>query len=59
MNIDKHESVGTNWIALYINENNVTYFSSFGVKSSLEEVKKIIGNKHIITNIYRIQAMEK
>ena len=25
-NLDEYESIGTNWIALYVNDNKVTYF---------------------------------
>ena len=32
------------------------YFDSFGVEHILKEIKKFIGNKNIIKNIYRIQA---
>ena len=31
-NIDEHKSIGTHWIGLYVNNNNVTYFESFGVE---------------------------
>ena len=37
---------------------NVTYFDSFGIERVPREIKKFIGNKNIITNIYRIQAHE-
>ena len=30
--LDEHESIGTHWIALYVNAKNVTYFDSFGVE---------------------------
>ena len=30
INLDEYESIGTHWIALYVNDNNVTYFDSFG-----------------------------
>ena len=33
INLDEYESIGTHWIALYINAKNVTYFDSFGVKN--------------------------
>ena len=26
----EYKSIGTHWIALYVNDNNVTYFNSFG-----------------------------
>ena len=31
-NLDEHESVGTHWIAFYVNGDNVTYVDSFGVE---------------------------
>ena len=55
-NLDEHESVGTHWIALYLNDNNVIYFDSSGVEHISKEIRKFIGNKNIITNIYRIQT---
>ena len=58
INLDEYESIGTHWIALYVNAKNVTYFDSFGVEHIPKEIKKFIGNKNIITNIYRIQAYD-
>ena len=57
-NLDEYESIRTHWIALYANDNNVTYFDSFGVEHILKEIKTFIGNKNIITNIYRVQAYD-
>ena len=51
MNIDEYESIGTHWIALYGNGNNITYFDSFGIEHIPKEIKKFIGNKIITTNI--------
>ena len=45
-------------MALYVNGNNIIYFNSFGVENVPKEIKKIIGNKNTITNIYRIQAFD-
>ena len=56
INLDQNESVGTHQTALYANDNNVTYFESFGVEHIPKEIRKFIGNKTIITNIYRIKA---
>ena len=36
----------------------ITYFDSFGAEHILNEIKKFIGNKNIITNIYRIQPCD-
>ena len=56
INLDEYESIGTHWIAFYVNDNNVTYFDSVGVEHIPQEIKKLIGNKNIITNSYRKQA---
>ena len=52
MRLDEYEPVGTHWIVLYVNAENVTYFDSFGVKYIPKEIRKFIGNKNVITNIY-------
>ena len=53
INLDEYESIETHSIALYI---NVTYFDSFEVEYIQKKITKFIGNKNIITNIYRMQA---
>ena len=58
MNLDTYKSIGTHWIALYVNAENVRYFDSFRFEYIPKEIKKIIGNKNIITNFYRIQAYD-
>ena len=50
--LDKYESIGTYWIALYVNTKNVTYFDSLGVEHISKEITKSIGNENITTNIY-------
>ena len=46
------------WIPLYVNVENVTYFDSLRVEHVPKEIKKLIGNKNITTNIYRMQAYD-
>ena len=41
-----------------MNANNIVYFNSFGVKHIPKGIRKFIGNKNIITYIYRIQAYD-
>ena len=41
-------------MTIYVNGNNVTYFDSFGVEFILQVIEKVIGNKSITANIYRI-----
>ena len=56
INLDEYADVGTHWIALFCNRNEIVYFDSFGVEHVLEEIKESIGNKNIKTNIFRVQA---
>ena len=39
-----------------MNGDSVTYFDSFRFEYVLKETKKLIGNRNIRRNIYRIQA---
>ena len=41
---------------MYVHNNNVTYFDSFGVEHIPKEIRTFINNKNIKTNIFRIQA---
>ena len=50
--------LGIRWIAFCVNSEKVTYFDRSGVEHIPKEIRKIIGNKNIITNIYRIQAYD-
>ena len=56
INIDEYADVGTHWIALYVKNNEVIYFDSFGVEHVPKEIKRFIGHKNTKTNIFRIQA---
>ena len=58
INLDEYSDIGTNWIALYVNNKTVTYFDSFGAEHIPKEIKKFINNKNIIANIFRIQAYD-
>ena len=37
-NLDEYESIGTHRIALYVNNNNLTYFDHFGVEHIPKEI---------------------
>ena len=52
INLGEYYDIGTHWIALYILNNDVPYFDSFGVEHIPKEVKAFIGNKNIKTNIF-------
>ena len=36
INLDEFKSIGSHWIALYVNGNNIIYFDSFGVEHILK-----------------------
>ena len=55
INLDEYANIETHWIPLYVRNNEVIYFDSFGVEYSPKEIKKAIENKDIKTNIFRIQ----
>ena len=39
INLDVYADVGTHWIALFCNRNEIVYFDSFGVEHIPEEIK--------------------
>ena len=39
INLDEYADVGTYWIALFCNRNEIVYFGSFGVEHVPEEIK--------------------
>ena len=56
INLDEYRDIGNHWVAFYVNNKPIIYFDSFGVEHIPKEIMKFIGNKNIITNIFRIQA---
>ena len=56
INLDEYADVGTHWIALFCNRNEIVYFDSFGVENVPEEIKESVENKKIIANIFRLEA---
>ena len=56
INLDEYADVGTHWIALFCNRNEIAYFDSFGVEHVPEEIKGFVGNKNIKANIFWVQA---
>ena len=56
INLDENADVGTHWIALFCNRNEIVYFGSFGVEHVPEEIKKFVSNKNIKANIFRVQS---
>ena len=59
-----NKSIEIHWIALYVDSDNgstsydAIYSNSFGIEHIPKEIKKLKGNKGIITLFYRIQAYD-
>ena len=47
INLDGYESIETHWIALYVNEENGTFFDRFWVEHIPKEIRNFIGNKNV------------
>ena len=43
-------------LLLYVSNNEIIYFDSFGVEHVPKEIKNFIGHKNIKRNIFRIQS---
>ena len=57
INLDEYTDIGTYWVALYVHNDDVTYFDSFGVEHIPKEINAFINRSlSITTNIFRIQA---
>ena len=56
INLDEYSDIGTHWVALYVSNNDVAYFDSFGIEHIPKEIKTFISNRNIRTNIFRIQT---
>ena len=55
INLDHSENTGTHWVVVFVRENEVIYFDSFGVEYIPREIMEKIKNKNIKTSIFRIQ----
>ena len=66
INLDEYSDIGTHWVSLYVQNNNVTYFDSYGVEHIPREIKAFINrllsstsqNKNIKTKIFRVQVYD-
>ena len=50
--------MSTHWVALYVHNNDVTYFDSFEVEHIRKDIRTFVNNKNIKTNIFRIQEFD-
>ena len=52
LNLDKYKSGGTHWIAVYVNDDKLTYHNSFGVEYILKEIRNKIKRQQQYYNKY-------
>ena len=58
INLYEYSDFGTHCVALYVSNNDVTYFHTFGVEHIPKEIKTFISNRNIKTSIFRIQVYD-
>ena len=58
INLDEYYDIETHWFALYLQNNDVTYFYSFRVEHFPKEIRIFISNKNIKVNIFSIQKYD-
>ena len=46
VNLDEYSDIGTQWIALFVLNNDITYFDSFGVEGIPKEIRTFIDKKN-------------
>ena len=45
INLDEYSDIGTHWVALCVQNNDVTYFDNFGVEHIPKEIRTFNSNK--------------
>ena len=55
VNLNRQKSLQNDWIALYENNNSVTYIDIVRVKHIIKGINTFVCNKSITTNIFRIK----
>ena len=47
INLDEYADVGTHWIALFCNKNEIAYFGNFGAEHTPKEIKAFIDRRFL------------
>ena len=55
INLDHRKNTGTHWVVIFVKEDEVIYFDSFGVEYIPKEIMERIKNKNIKTSIFGTQ----
>ena len=57
INFDEYPDIEPHWVALYAQNNNVTYFDSFAVEHIPKQIRIFISNKNIKTKFSQYKHM--
>ena len=57
INTDEYSDIGTHWVAMYLQNIEVTYFDSFRAENILKEIRTFISNETIKANTFRITSV--
>ena len=57
-NLDEYSDNGTHWVALCVQNNDVTYFDSLRIEHIPKGITTFTSNKNIKNHIFRIQAYD-
>ena len=55
-NLGEYSDIGTHWVTLYVQNNDVSYFNFFGVEHIPKDIRRFIDNENIKANIFRTQG---
>ena len=56
VNLVEHKSIGTYWVAFYVDDNTTTFIDSYGVEHTLGKMKTFSVNENVMANVYREQV---
>ena len=58
INLDEYSDIGTHWVALCVQNNDVTYFDSLRIEHIPKGITTFTSNKNIKNHIFRIQVYD-
>ena len=53
INLDEYSDILIHWVAFYVQNNDVTYFDSFGIEHVPKEIRTFISNTDIKTKYFQ------
>ena len=58
INLHEYSDIATHWVALYVQNNVISYFDSFRVEHIPKVIRTFIDNKNVKTKFLGIQAYD-